>query len=332
MLVPVGAGRLRARTGDEAHGRCRWSVPLLVGDEAQRKPPVSAGIDGVREVPRGPAASRPGRAGLDPGDDAGLRGAALAGRTPATSRPPRWPSCSTGRRCSTGSPARGGVGPPRARGGETGAVDGLGARRSGGRSGLTRSEGGSLQPGSASALVPRRRPLPHRADRPGDPDGRRPAVFPPTGAAVDTGRRHRRSRCSRCSRPIRPPWISPRPRASSAAVAPGADDVAGRAMFGSAAVALALGCSTGGTRVVTDWGWLPFERQIGTDRRHGAPRSVPGLRHQWRRAARGRPGGPRPRHQREHRCLVPDDGDGRPGHRHRRAGAGRRARPSTRSH
>ena len=29
-------------------------------------------------------------------------------------------------------------------------------------------------------------------------------------------------------------------------------------------VAEALGCSTGGTRVVTDWGWLPFERQIGT--------------------------------------------------------------------
>ena len=29
-------------------------------------------------------------------------------------------------------------------------------------------------------------------------------------------------------------------------------------------VAEALGCSTGGTRVVTDWGWLPFDRQIGT--------------------------------------------------------------------
>jgi electron transfer flavoprotein alpha subunit len=29
-------------------------------------------------------------------------------------------------------------------------------------------------------------------------------------------------------------------------------------------VADALGCSTGGTRVITDWGWLPFERQIGT--------------------------------------------------------------------
>ena len=26
----------------------------------------------------------------------------------------------------------------------------------------------------------------------------------------------------------------------------------------------ALGCSVGGTRVITDWGWLPFERQIGT--------------------------------------------------------------------
>ena len=29
-------------------------------------------------------------------------------------------------------------------------------------------------------------------------------------------------------------------------------------------VGLALGCSAGGTRVITDWGWLPFERQIGT--------------------------------------------------------------------
>ena len=29
-------------------------------------------------------------------------------------------------------------------------------------------------------------------------------------------------------------------------------------------VANALGCSMGGTRVITDWGWLPFERQIGT--------------------------------------------------------------------
>jgi len=31
-----------------------------------------------------------------------------------------------------------------------------------------------------------------------------------------------------------------------------------------ATVAAALGCSIGGTRVITDWGWLPFERQIGT--------------------------------------------------------------------
>jgi electron transfer flavoprotein alpha subunit len=31
-----------------------------------------------------------------------------------------------------------------------------------------------------------------------------------------------------------------------------------------ARVAAALGCSIGGTRVITDWGWLPFERQIGT--------------------------------------------------------------------
>jgi electron transfer flavoprotein alpha subunit len=31
-----------------------------------------------------------------------------------------------------------------------------------------------------------------------------------------------------------------------------------------AGVATALGCSIGGTRVITDWGWLPFERQIGT--------------------------------------------------------------------
>ncbi len=31
-----------------------------------------------------------------------------------------------------------------------------------------------------------------------------------------------------------------------------------------AEVATALGCSIGATRVVTDWGWLPYERQIGT--------------------------------------------------------------------
>jgi electron transfer flavoprotein alpha subunit len=30
------------------------------------------------------------------------------------------------------------------------------------------------------------------------------------------------------------------------------------------AVATALGCSIGATRVVTDWEWLPYERQIGT--------------------------------------------------------------------
>ena len=29
-------------------------------------------------------------------------------------------------------------------------------------------------------------------------------------------------------------------------------------------VAESLGASTGGTRVVTDWGWLPVSRQIGT--------------------------------------------------------------------
>jgi electron transfer flavoprotein alpha subunit len=47
--------------------------------------------------------------------------------------------------------------------------------------------------------------------------------------------------------------------------------VGGGAGLGTAAamdelgrVAEALGCSTGGTRVITDWGWLPFERQIGT--------------------------------------------------------------------
>lgn len=29
-------------------------------------------------------------------------------------------------------------------------------------------------------------------------------------------------------------------------------------------VATTIGCSVGATRVVTDWGWVPFERQIGT--------------------------------------------------------------------
>ncbi len=47
--------------------------------------------------------------------------------------------------------------------------------------------------------------------------------------------------------------------------------IGGGAGLGSAAAAAllgevsdALGCSIGGTRVITDWGWLPFERQIGT--------------------------------------------------------------------
>jgi electron transfer flavoprotein alpha subunit len=47
--------------------------------------------------------------------------------------------------------------------------------------------------------------------------------------------------------------------------------IGGGAGLGSAAaaallgqVSAALGCSIGGTRVITDWGWLPFERQIGT--------------------------------------------------------------------
>ncbi len=46
---------------------------------------------------------------------------------------------------------------------------------------------------------------------------------------------------------------------------PGADDVAGRAVFGLlAAVATELGASTGATRVVTDVGWMDVDRQIGT--------------------------------------------------------------------
>jgi len=46
---------------------------------------------------------------------------------------------------------------------------------------------------------------------------------------------------------------------------PGAQDAAGRAVFGLLAeVAAALGASTGATRVITDVGWMDVDRQIGT--------------------------------------------------------------------
>jgi electron transfer flavoprotein alpha subunit len=46
---------------------------------------------------------------------------------------------------------------------------------------------------------------------------------------------------------------------------PGAQDAAGRAMFDLlVAVAAAMGASAGATRVITDVGWLGFDRQIGT--------------------------------------------------------------------
>jgi electron transfer flavoprotein alpha subunit len=46
---------------------------------------------------------------------------------------------------------------------------------------------------------------------------------------------------------------------------PGADEATGRAVFEVLAdVAAALGASTGATRVVTDAGWMGFDRQIGT--------------------------------------------------------------------
>lgn len=48
-------------------------------------------------------------------------------------------------------------------------------------------------------------------------------------------------------------------------VPPGAGDPAGRAVFDLLArVAAELGASTGATRVITDAGWMGFERQIGT--------------------------------------------------------------------
>ncbi|MGZ4694656.1 MAG: mycofactocin-associated electron transfer flavoprotein alpha subunit, partial [Acidimicrobiales bacterium] len=71
---------------------------------------------------------------------------------------------------------------------------------------------------------------------------------------------------------IDPPVVEvlpPDPATMDLAEAPGI--VGGGAGLGSEEVmdllgdvADRLGCSIGGTRVVTDWGWLPFERQIGT--------------------------------------------------------------------
>jgi electron transfer flavoprotein alpha subunit len=53
--------------------------------------------------------------------------------------------------------------------------------------------------------------------------------------------------------------------AEATAIVGGGAGVGSRtAMDTLARVATTIGCSVGATRVVTDWGWVPFERQIGT--------------------------------------------------------------------
>jgi hypothetical protein len=92
-------------------------------------------------------------------------------------------------------------------------------------------------------------------------------------------------------------------------------------------VADRLGCSVGGTRVITDWGWLPFERQIGTTGVIVRPGST-WRSDRWRRPARQRARRPGPRHRREPRRQLPDDVDRRPGRGHRRPGPRGRTGPT----
>ena len=131
---------------------------------------------------------------------------------------------------------------------------------------------------------------------------------------------------SRCSPPTRPPSTWPR----RGRIVAGGAGLGGPDRFVQlAAVAAALDASVGATRVVTDRGWLGYDRQIGTtgvavDPRlylalgiSGAVQHVNGL------------GDARPRRRGQHRPPLPDDGDGRSGHRLRRQRAARRAGRAT---
>ncbi len=92
-------------------------------------------------------------------------------------------------------------------------------------------------------------------------------------------------------------------------------------------VAIALGASYGASRVAADAGWVPQDRFIGTTGVAVDPDALHRVRHLRRGAARVRTRPPRPHHRGEHRRERTDDGHGRPGHRDRRAGVARRARP-----
>ncbi len=78
---------------------------------------------------------------------------------------------------------------------------------------------------------------------------------------------------------------------------------------------------------ITDWGWLPFERQIGTTGVIVHPELYLAFGISGAVQHVSRPRRPGPRHRRQHRRQLPDDGDRRPGRRHRRAGPRGRAGP-----
>ena len=95
-------------------------------------------------------------------------------------------------------------------------------------------------------------------------------------------------------------------------------------------VGAALEASAGATRVVTDAGWMSFDRQIGITGVSVSPRAVHRVRHLRRRPARRRARRAGARGEREYRPVLPDDRDGRSRCRRRRPGgaqgAGRTAR------
>ena len=92
------------------------------------------------------------------------------------------------------------------------------------------------------------------------------------------------------------------------------------------AVAARLGASTGATRVLTDAGQVHHDRQIGTTGVSVSPELYLALGVAGATQHTGGLGHPAPRRQRQHRPVLPDDGDGRPRPGHRRAGVPARAR------
>ena len=153
-----------------------------------------------------------------------------------------WPTCSTGR-----------CWPARSRCSEDGAT--------------VAREGGLLMEDVVVDGPVRRHPAAGRAGRRARPVApscppSRSSTSTRSGGRGGSGRRRVDAERDRGA-PARPGHHGPgRGAAASSAAAPGS----GPGGHGPARSTwpTRLGCSIGGTRVVTDWGWLPFERQIGT--------------------------------------------------------------------